>query len=68
MAGPWFTVRQSGADFAKLGELWISNGKTSERAVFEYKVRFDDVAEDVEPIFVPTSTHASLLTTEGRTP
>jgi len=41
-AGPWFTVRNSGDDFEKLGQLWLSNGKQDGMAWLEYRVRFAD--------------------------
>lgn len=69
MAGPWFTVRKSNSDFAKFGELWISNGTTSERAVLEYKVRFESVAADVDPLWVPDAgSFVSMISEEEETP
>ncbi len=28
MAGPWFTVHETGADWKTLDKIWISDGKT----------------------------------------
>ena len=39
MAGPWFTVRESGDGWAHLGDVWLSDGQTDGGARLEYRVR-----------------------------
>ena len=41
-AGPWFSVVESGAGWQPYGEVWLSDGGSSDRALLEYRVRFAD--------------------------
>jgi peptidyl-tRNA hydrolase len=38
VAGPWFTVQASGADWQKLEHIWISNGQQDIEGHVEIKV------------------------------
>ena len=38
MAGPWFTVRKSGDDFERLGQVWLSDGTRDDVGWLEYRV------------------------------
>ena len=43
MAGPWFTVQQSGADWEHLDTIWISNGQHNDKAQVELRVELEEV-------------------------
>ncbi|QDU93661.1 hypothetical protein [Lignipirellula cremea] len=38
MAGPWFTVHQTGSDWQDLGSVWISDGATDQHGMFQIRV------------------------------
>ena len=38
MAGPWFTVRESGPDWEEVDVIWISNGEDHDRVRVEMRV------------------------------
>ena len=38
MAGPWFTVQESGSQWQKLGQVWISNGDKDCKGQIEIKL------------------------------
>ena len=42
VAGPWFSVQKSGADWKRLDTVWLSNGLEQERVHVEIKVRLED--------------------------
>ena len=42
MAGPWFTVHQSGGDWQEMGQVWISNGKSDCKGRFEVRAEFEE--------------------------
>lgn len=47
MAGPWFTVHESGSDWQELGTVWISNGTRDCQGVIEIKVQLEQNDEEV---------------------
>ena len=47
MAGPWFTVRESGDDWQTLDTIWISNGNTNDRARVEIRLELEEAADDL---------------------
>jgi hypothetical protein len=66
VAGPWFTVRENGADFQPLGEVWMSNGSKDEVGRVEYKVRLGPPTEAPEHLEGPDDLVAPLaLAAEG---
>ena len=46
VAGPWFTVRESGDDWHTLDTIWISNGKTDDRARVELRLELEEVTDE----------------------
>lgn len=46
MAGPWFTVKRSGDDWQLLDKIWISDGKTNDRARVELRVEFEETDDE----------------------
>ena len=48
MAGPWFTVRESGSEWQELGRVWLSDGAHDGGASLQYRVRLegDDWEDD----------------------
>ncbi len=42
MAGPWFTVVESGNEWQELDSIWISNGSDHERVRVEIQVRLEE--------------------------
>ena len=41
MAGPWFTVQESGNDWQRLEHIWISNGQQDCEGHVEIKVELE---------------------------
>jgi hypothetical protein len=41
VAGPWFAVHKNGADWQRLEQVWISNGKTDCRGKIEIRVELE---------------------------
>ncbi|MEO8498493.1 MAG: hypothetical protein ABI614_28195 [Planctomycetota bacterium] len=39
MAGPWFTVQESGEDWKTLSSIWISNGQEDIKGRIDVRVR-----------------------------
>ncbi|MCA9666265.1 MAG: hypothetical protein KC503_11780 [Myxococcales bacterium] len=50
MAGPWFTVQQSGSPWKTLDTIWLSNGSKDGPAKVQIRMELEPRAE----------THASL--------
>ena len=46
MAGPWFTVIESGDDWNEMETIWISNGRDHERVRVELQVRLEEARDD----------------------
>lgn len=46
MAGPWFTVHQSGEDWQRLGRVWISDGASDCKGWIEIKIALESKHED----------------------
>ena len=46
MAGPWFTVQESGDNWQQLGHIWISNGKDDCQGDVEIKIEMERGHED----------------------
>jgi len=46
VAGPWFTVLQSGNDWQQLESIWISNGRDQEKVTVEIRVQLEDARDD----------------------
>ncbi|MCZ6689291.1 MAG: hypothetical protein O7H41_06780 [Planctomycetota bacterium] len=46
MAGPWFAVLKAGDSWKPLGETWISNGVSNERAQVEIRVSWKETQDD----------------------
>ena len=42
MAGPWFTVQESGEAWRHVDSIWISNGKGHEKVTVEVRVQLED--------------------------
>jgi hypothetical protein len=42
VAGPWFTVQESGRDWQELDRIWLSNGTEHTRVRVELKMRLED--------------------------
>ena len=42
MAGPWFTVLESGADWREVGRIWVANGETHEAVRVELRVTLEE--------------------------
>ena len=39
MAGPWFTVQESGEEWKKISNIWISNGQDDCKGRIEMRIR-----------------------------
>ncbi len=48
MAGPWFTVRESGSDWHTLDHIWLSDGKTNDRARVDIRIELEELEEQKE--------------------
>ena len=68
MAGPWFTVQESGDDWREISKIWISNGQADCKGRIEMKLRLKAeparrepvAADDVRPIIADASGHHDL--------
>jgi len=42
VAGPWFAVHQSGSDWQKLDQVWISNGDEDCQGQIEIRIELEE--------------------------
>ena len=42
MAGPWFTVQESGEEWKQVDSIWISNGERHARVRVEMRVQLQE--------------------------
>ena len=45
VAGPWFTVQQTGSDWETLDRIWLSNGDRDDPAQVQVRLRLEEPDE-----------------------
>lgn len=45
MAGPWFTVQESGSDWQELGRVWISDGQQDCMGRIEIRLELEEIPD-----------------------
>lgn len=47
MAGPWFTVQQTGSDWHTVENVWISNGEKTDNVQVQIRLELQEEVDEV---------------------